>query len=106
MTNLYMTQLPLINVNFRSISSERHDKFQNFNKIFRKNVIYVILKILKKQRFTFSSDSIFFEIHSQGYVLRVKASIFFNETSILAFVQLAIFHFRTSLGQIVGKNTR
>ena len=66
----------------------------------------MILKIPKKQRFTLSSDSIFFEIHSQGYVLRVKASIFVNETSVLAFAQLSIFHFRTRLGQIVGKNTR
>ena len=48
----------------------------------------VKLKVAKKQNFTFSSDSMFFEIS-----LWFKAWIFLNETSILVFAELAIFIF-------------
>ena len=51
-------------------------------------------------------------VYFSEYILRVKAWNFFfflNETSILVFVELAIFHhiyIRTSFGKIVGKITR
>ena len=44
----------------------------------------MILKVTKKQRFTLSSDSIFFAIYSYGYILGLKRE-FFNENSILGF---------------------
>ena len=44
----------------------------------------MILKVTKKQRFTLSSDSIFFAIYSYRYILGLKRE-FFNENSILGF---------------------
>ena len=58
----------------------------NFNKIFENNVTYVI-KIDQKKALH-SLQSVYFFI----YVLRVKAWIFLNETSILDFAELEIFH--------------
>ena len=48
----------------------------------------MMLKVTEKQSFTPSSGSVFFEIYYQD-----KAWGFLNETSILVFVNLAIFHF-------------
>ena len=51
--------------------------------------LMMISKVTQKQSFTLSSDGIFFEI----YIFRVNVWIFFlNETSILVFAELAIFH--------------
>ena len=66
----------------------------------------MILKVTKKQSYTFSSSFIFF----LKYILRVKVWIYvLNETSFLVFVELAVFHSiyrRISLGKIVKKTTR
>ena len=66
----------------------------------------MILKVTKKQSYTFSSSFIFF----LKYILRVKVWIYvLNETSSLVFVELAVFHSiyrRISLGKIVKKTTR
>ena len=61
----------------------------NSNKTFRKNVI---LKVSKKQSLHSLQT-----VHFLKYILRViflglRCGFFKNETSILAFVQLAIFH--------------
>ena len=47
----------------------------------------IILKVIKKQSFTLSSESIFFI-----YILRVNAWIFLNETLMLDFAKLEIFY--------------
>ena len=57
-----------------------------FNKIFGKNVTYYGKWL--KNSFTLSSESIFFEIYSLGW----GVDVIFNETSILVFAELAIFH--------------
>ena len=58
----------------------------------------MILKVTEKQSFTILK-----------YILRVKAWIFFlNETSVLVFAELAIFHsieIKTCLGKHVRKIT-
>ena len=59
----------------------------NFNKIFENNVTYDVIKIDQK-KVLHSLQSVYFFI----YVLRVKAWIFLNETSILDFAELEIFH--------------
>ena len=56
----------------------------NFNEISRKNVTYDI-KVTKKQSSALSSNSIFFETG-------LRHGFFLNETSMLVFVELAIFH--------------
>ena len=64
----------------------------------------IMLKVTQKQSFALFSGSVFFEIYSSD-----KAWAFSNETSILVFAKLAIFHFikvRTRLGKIVRKITR
>ena len=58
----------------------------NFNKIFENNVTYVIK--IDQKKVLHSLQSVYFFI----YVLRVKAWIFLNETSILDFAELEIFH--------------
>ena len=60
----------------------------NFKEIFWKNVTYDDNQSDLKQRFALSSGSLFFEMYSLG-----KAWVFLNETSILVFVKLAVFHF-------------
>ena len=60
----------------------------NFKEIFEKNVTYDDNQSDLKQRFALSSGSLFFEMCSLD-----KAWVFLNETSILVFVKLAIFHF-------------
>ena len=66
----------------------------------------MILKVTKKQSYTFSSKLFFFF----KYILRVKVWIYvLNEISFLVFVELAVFHSiyrRISLGKIVKKTTR
>ena len=66
----------------------------------------MILKVTKKQSYTFSSNFFFF----LKYILRVKVWIYvLNEISFLVFVELAVFHSiyrRISLGKIVKKTTR
>ena len=46
------------------------------------------LKVTKKESFTLSSDSTFFETYSQGQ----GVDFLLNETSLLAFAELGIFH--------------
>ena len=48
----------------------------------------MILKVTKKQTFTLFSQYHF----SNLLILRVIAWVFFNETSILVFAELTIFH--------------
>ena len=60
----------------------------NFKEIFWKNVTYYDNQSDLKQRSALSSGSLFFEMYSLG-----KAWVFLNETSILVFVKLAVFHF-------------
>ena len=58
----------------------------NFNKIFRENVTYDDIKIdYKTKLYTVFTE--FFELYSYGY-----HGFFLNETSILIFGKLAIFH--------------
>ena len=47
----------------------------------------MILKVIKKQSLTLSSDRIFFI-----YILGLRYGFFLNETSVLDFAELAIFH--------------
>ena len=47
----------------------------------------MLLRVTKKQSFTLSSGSTYFQ-----YILKVKTRIFLNETSVLVFAELAIFH--------------
>ena len=59
----------------------------NFNKIFEKNVTYTDIKSDQKTKpYTIFRQNIFY-IYS-----RVKVWIFLNETSVLDFAELAIFH--------------
>ena len=60
----------------------------NFNEISGKNVTYDAIKSDKKQSLTLSSDSLIFE----NIFLRFRCGFFLNETSILVFAELAIFH--------------
>ena len=60
----------------------------NFNKIFENNVTYDDIKSDQKKKALHSLQSVYFFI----YVLRVNAWIFLNETSILDFAELVIFH--------------
>ena len=58
----------------------------NFNKIFRENVTYDDIKIdYKTKLYTVFTE--FFELYSYRY-----HGFFFNETSILVFGKLEIFH--------------
>ena len=73
-----------------------------FNEIPGKNVTYDT-KSDTKQSLVLTSNSIFLK-----HIFKVKAWIFFNETSILVFAELAVFHFihiRKSLGKTVRKIT-
>ena len=70
----------------------------NFNEISRKNVTYDDIKSDKKAKLDTLQTAYFFKL-----ILRI------NETPILAFSKLAIFHsisIRTSLRKIVRKITR
>ena len=58
----------------------------NFNKIFRENVTYDDIKIDYKTKL-YTAFTEFFELYSYGY-----HGFFFNETSILVFGKLEIFH--------------
>ena len=62
----------------------------------------MILKVLKKQSFTFSSDIIL------NIILGFSCGFFLNETSTLVFDKLAIFHSISisNLGKTVRKITR
>ena len=50
----------------------------------------MILKVTKKQSFTLSSDKMFFF----KYILGLRHGFILNETSILAFAELAVFLFK------------
>ena len=51
----------------------------------------MILEAIKKQSFTLSADSIIYIVYILKYIVR-GVDFFFNEISILAFTELAIFH--------------
>ena len=76
----------------------------NFSEIFGKNVIYDDIKSDQKTKLYSLQAVVFFK-----YIFRVMAWIsFLNETSMLAFAELAILHsilIRTSFAKIVRKIT-
>ena len=59
----------------------------NFSEMFGKMYLKMILKMTKNDA-SHSLQTVYF----LKYILRVKAWIFLNETSILAFAELAIYH--------------